>query len=196
MTLSDIMIAIGSLVGGVLLAFLLAPAISVRVELRKAYLAPFGEWCSRSYGEFMEFSRRYVRTHPSGVGRHGAAKVSDLHLMLDFWELHEKLAHAPQWLGRIERENREVALDFWELIDSVDTCWHRLQNNYKYLPATADPKAFEETTKRNVRSEDQSQIADTIRHFLRSSKATLSEERFDRILAYLASKVPGRRTDR
>ena len=181
--LVDILVPIlTALLGGVLTYFL-GPRVAESFQLRRSYLAPFREWCSRSYGELLEFKERYIDSPRS--------PLSPLLVILDFWELHEKLAAAPRWLGRISKEDPVVFDDCWELIHCVDSYWHDLEHRYKKLPVTKDPKVFEWETKTGLTIKQRGRMADEIWEFLDDNKSTLSSARFNRILQYFLSQVPG-----
>lgn len=176
---------IGVMIGGIL-GYTVGPYVSERLKLRmrlaETYLAPFREWCSHSYGELGEFSRTYLQGDYS--------TVSDLQVIIDYRELHETLRYAPRWMGKIEKEDREVADSLVKLMEIVDVFWHSLEDQYSQeLPTKKDYELFEADLKALSRSKRQ-EIAGEICKHLRSKEQAYSDANTSRILDYLIRKVP------
>jgi len=187
--MNSILISTISFVIGAILTYIIGPYISERfklkTELAKIYLAPFRKWCYEFYGELDEFKRRYLDG--------SYAKISDLQIIVDYRELHETLRYTSRWIGKIEKEDKNVSDNLWKLMEVVDVFWHGLENRYsKELPSTEDVKLFEVHIK-NLSEAKRRKIAKEICDHLKLSKQkrTYSKIKILSILKYLRKKIPG-----
>jgi len=152
------------------------------MRLAETYLAPFREWCSHSYGELGEFARTYLEGDYSAI--------SDLQIIIDYRELHETLRYAPRWMGKIEKEDRQVAGNLLKLMEIVDVFWHSLEDQYSQeLPTKKDYELWE-THIKALSSSKRQEIAGGIRKHLMNNEQAYSKANTSSILDYLIKKVP------
>lgn len=160
----------------------LGPWLRERFELRRTYLAPFKEWSAGLYGELFEFDERYIKDNHSSV--------SDLQLIVDYRELHERLRYAPKWIGKMNKRNQGVKANLWKLIQLVDIFWHHLENDYsKELPTEKEVELFEAHIK-SLNNQKRKEIAQKIRDHLDREKQTYTETNIPSILGYLQKMIP------
>lgn len=156
----------------------------LKTKLAESYLAPFSQWCSTFYGELDEFNRRYVEnTDYRGI--------SGLQIITDYRELHEALRYATEWVGKIEKENKDVGASILNLMETVDIFWHNLEDNHSYeLPTRKSVEDFQSYIKNLIRKHQRDAIANEITNHLNIERRQYCDAKVPDILGYLKKQIP------
>lgn len=175
---------IGVGAGFAIIAAIFTTWISWRLELRRIYLAPFRKWCAESYGELYEFKSRYLEENRD------LSEIPDVLIILDYRDLHEVLRYAPRWIGKVRKEDEDVANEFIELVKEVDKRWHSLE-----LPSTKDVETFEKwflELNKNKRKKTAKRARGHLEEICEHLKDVKKQElqRIDIILKYLEKRIP------
>lgn len=162
-----------------------ASRTTLRRELAATYLVPFTEWCCILYKEITEFKERYVRDNCYN-------QLSRTLIIMDYRELHDVLKDAGRYLGKIKKEEPEVAEYLSNLADSVDLLWHGLQDDFsenfdqsnrdEWIKAIIDYPEKEEFVKGIIEKNKQLNQA-LLRYFQ-------CEKEFEEATKYLLRHVP------
>lgn len=97
--------------------------LALRRKLATTYLIPFMKWCHILYKEITEFKQRYIDENDENLSR--------TLVIMDHRELHDVLREQGKYIGKIEREKREVADYLRKLENLVDSFWHSLQDDFR-----------------------------------------------------------------
>lgn len=123
--------------GGVIVALIgafLTPWMQGRLvfrrELAATYWVPFVKWTRALYEELTEFEERYIKADYNKA-RQVYDSLSRTLIIMDYRELHDRLREAPNYMGKIARENPEIAKYLHDLMGLVDDLWHGLQDEFR-----------------------------------------------------------------
>lgn len=147
--------AVSGLVGAIIGAIVgpyLRECFRLWRDQNATYLVPFKRWCTRLYGDLSELCRRYLAdkcthkihkccgkdiTFNFGVEllaySSALPATSPVLLLDDYRALHDVLMDAPEWFGKIikdERDDTELRTAFLALMETVDRYWHKIETQY------------------------------------------------------------------
>ena len=163
-----------------------ASRTTLRRELATTYLVPFTEWCCILYKEITEFKERYASRDNC------YNQLSRTLIIIDYRELHDVLKDTGRYVGKIKKEEPEVAEYLSKLADSVDLLWHGLQDDFsenfdqsnrdEWIKAIIDYPEKEEFVKGIIEKNKQLNQA-LLRYFQ-------CEKEFEEATKYLLRHVP------
>ncbi|RCV63632.1 hypothetical protein C5S53_12895 [Methanophagales archaeon] len=164
-----------------------ASRTTLRRELAATYLVPFTEWCCILYKEITEFKERYASVRDNCYNQ-----LSRTLIIMDYRELHDVLKDTGRYVGKIKKEEPEVAEYLSKLAGSVDLLWHGLQDDFsenfdqsnhdEWIKAIIDYPEKEEFVKGII--ETKKQLNQALLGYFQS------EKKFEAATKYLLRHVP------
>jgi hypothetical protein len=183
---------LGGGVIGILTTVFAAPYVTEKFQLRRQYFIPFRQWCTEMYGVIMEFKHMYEDINSNA--KYDNANYVIFHL----WYIHKSVEEGYKWLGKVKKDNKDVASSFHCIFDQIDSVWHRVELEHpEAVPLESSAESLRMQLKFLSRNK-QNQIQDLIQSRMKEEPKEKKEEKCKdvinnckEIIWYLEKQIPG-----